>query len=117
MQRLPWDRVLEYRGREAEGYSFVSDKGEKVDLAPMLRFEFETDDGDVGLVDLRASSFESARGAVDWQSLKRGDYVRVKGVINLQERGSGKDSYFSVKVVEPAPAPERSGAGKTPVKV
>jgi hypothetical protein len=113
MQRLPWDRVLEYRGREAEGYSFVSDKGERVDLAPMLRFEFETDDGDVGLVDIRASAFDNARALLEWQDLKRGDYVRVQGVINLQERGSGKDSYFSVKVVEPAPAPVRTTAGKS----
>ncbi len=101
MQRLPWDRVLEFRGREAEGYSFTAkDTGEVVELAPMLRFEFETDDGDVGLVELRGSAFDKARGSIDYKDLKRGQKVRVQGVINLQDRGSGKDSYFSVTAID-----------------
>jgi len=101
MQRLPWDRVLEFRGREAEGYSFTNkETGEVVELAPMLRFEFETDDGDVGLVELRGSAFDKARGTINYEDLKRGQKVRIQGVINLQDRGSGKDSYFSVTAID-----------------
>jgi hypothetical protein len=102
MQRLPWDRVVEFRGREAKGFSFKNrETGELVDLAPMLKFEYETDDGDVGLLQIRGSAFEKAETSIDFTALRRGERFRLQGMIMLQERGSGKDSYFQVTRVDP----------------
>ena len=98
--KLPVDFEAEYRGVAPESSFVRRDTGERVEVPPKLKFEFEKFDGDVELVTVSGSQFDKAHGAPDHKTLKRGDRLRLVGTAVLQDRGSDRDSYFRVDAVE-----------------
>lgn len=101
-QRLPVDLVAEFRGMKPASTFPNKQTGEIVNVPAKLKFEQQREDGDVQLVDISAAPLERMTPPVDPASFKRGDYYRIQGEVILQDRGSDRDSYFSITSVAPA---------------
>jgi hypothetical protein len=105
-QVLPIDAVVEYRGM-APASEFARD-GQKIEIAPKLKFEHEDASGDVQLIPVPRGQLDEARPPFNADMLKRGDRVRLLGEAVIQEPsarnpdGSPKRSYFRVRSVVPA---------------
>jgi hypothetical protein len=100
MQRLRFrEDDVEYRGRVDNGGEFdVLDEGKVVKrpYLPLLRFEYEDEDGVLGWVEVRASSFEKLGAGVDWTAFKAKDRFALRGVVVLQDKSSEKSSYIQI---------------------
>ncbi|MFL5845281.1 MAG: hypothetical protein ACJ762_11345 [Solirubrobacteraceae bacterium] len=94
--RIPVTMLAEYRGQAPASQFTARDTGEVVDLRPMLKFEVEQPDGDVGLIPLRENQLDEAAD-FDHGKLAKGDLVQLVGVVVLQDRGSDRDSYLRVE--------------------
>jgi hypothetical protein len=99
MLRLPIEFSAEYRGQQPAGQFTRKDTGEVVDFAAALKFEYETDDGDVVLVPIRATQLDKCEPPFDHEQLQKGDELVLRGFVVLQDRGSDRDSYFSITTV------------------
>ncbi|MGH2912767.1 MAG: hypothetical protein ACRDJ3_09885 [Solirubrobacteraceae bacterium] len=99
MQRLRFrEDQVEYRGRvEAGGEFEVVEEGKvvKKPFAPLLRFEYEDEDGVLGWVEVRGSSFDKLAG-VDFTTFKPRDRFALTGVVLLQDKKSEKNSYIQI---------------------
>lgn len=102
MLRLPIDFVGEYRG-QAPGGSFDRD-GETIEYLPKLKFEYEDESGDVVLVPIGLQTLDRCEPPFDASKLKKGDHVRITGHVVLQDRGSDRDSYLSIRSAQPCDA-------------
>lgn len=98
--RIPVVVEAEYRGVSAATEFVARDTGEKVQVPPKLKFEYATFDGDVEMLVVSGAQFDKVQGAPDYSSLKRGDCMTLIGLVVLQDRGSDRDSYFSLQRVE-----------------
>ncbi len=98
--RLPVEVEAEYRGVAAASEFLARDTGERVQVPPKLKFEYDTFDGDVEMLSVSAAQFDKVQGAPDYQTLKRGDRLVLVGLVVLQDRGSDRDSYFKLERVE-----------------
>jgi hypothetical protein len=98
--RLPVEVEAEYRGIAAASEFVARDSGERVQVPPKLKFEYDTFDGDVEMLSISGTQFDKVQGAPDYTSLKRGDRLILLGLVILQDRGSDRDSYFKLERVE-----------------
>jgi hypothetical protein len=109
--RLPVQFVAEFRGLSPASEFKSRESGERVDIPPKLKFEVEVGQGDdVELIVLSQTALDRAKAEFPIGSLRRGDRLQLSGVVVLQDRGSDRDSYFSVLEVQllidpPAKAP------------
>lgn len=97
--RLPIEFTAEYRGQQPAGEFVRKDTGEVVSFPPKLKFEYETDDGDVTIVPIGATQLDKCEPAFDHAALKKGQVLRLSGFAILQDRGSDRDSYFAIQSV------------------
>jgi hypothetical protein len=103
--RIPVAFEVEYRGVAPASQFTARDTGEVVDIAPKLKLELETFNGDVEMLVLSSTQLDKVEGAPDYGKLKRGDRFTICGTVILQDRGSDRDSYLKVERVEmPQPA-------------
>jgi uncharacterized protein YaiE (UPF0345 family) len=100
MNKLPVAVEGEYRGVAAASEFVARDTGEKVQVPPKLKFEYDTFDGDVEMLVVSGSQFDKVQGAPDYRTLQRGDRLTLVGLVVLQDRGSERDSYFKLERVE-----------------
>jgi hypothetical protein len=112
VQRIPVGMDVEYRGLEAPRQFTARDSGEEVNVPARIKFEYETDDGDVVLMPVSASQLDKVSPPFNYSELKRGDRVHLSGYVLLQERGSDRDSYLQITAVEPLGLPQRSSPAK-----
>jgi uncharacterized protein YaiE (UPF0345 family) len=98
--RLPVAVDAEYRGIAAASEFVARDTGEKVQVPPKLKFEYDTFDGDVEMLVVSGSQFDKVQGAPDYKTFKRGDRMVLVGLVVLQDRGSDRDSFFQLGRVE-----------------
>ncbi len=101
--RLPVEVLAEYRGVAAASEFVARDTGEKIQVPPKLKFEYDTFDGDVEMLVVSSKRFDKVQDAPDYKSLKRGDQLVLVGLVILQDRGSDRDSYFKLERVEKPP--------------
>lgn len=94
--RLPIDLVAEFRGLKPAGTFTKKDTGEVVDIPAKLKLEVSRDDGDVDLIEISSSALDRATPPVEYGAFKRGELIRLRGEVMLQDRGSDRDSYLSV---------------------
>lgn len=94
--RLPVEFVAEYRGQRPAGSFVDRGTGEHVSYGPALKFEYETADGDIEIVPVRATELDKCEPPFDHAQLKKGDQLSLSGFVVLQDRGSERDSYFSL---------------------
>ncbi len=97
--RLPVEVEAEYRGIAAASEFVARDTGERVQVPPKLKFEYDTFDGDVEMLSISGAQFDKVQGAPDYNTLKRGDRLVLAGLAILQDRGSDRDSYFKLEHV------------------
>jgi hypothetical protein len=114
--RVPVDITAEFRGLSAAGQFKSRETGELVEIPPKFKFEVEVGLGDdVDLLVLSQSVLDKARSDFPIATLRRGEHVRLLGMVVLQDRGSDRDSYLSVteilRIVDAA-----SKASREPVK-
>lgn len=103
--RIPVAFEVEYRGVAPASEFTARDTGELIEVAPRLKLELETFNGDVEMLVLSSSQLDKTEGAPDYTKLKRGDRFTICGTVVLQDRGSDRDSYLKVERVEmPMPA-------------
>jgi uncharacterized protein YaiE (UPF0345 family) len=100
--KLPVVVSAEYRGVQAASEFVAKDTGEKINVPPKLKFEYDTFDGDVEMLVVSGSQFDRVQGAPDYKTLKRGQRLTLVGLVVLQDRGSERDSYFKLERVEDA---------------
>jgi hypothetical protein len=98
--RIPVLVEVEYRGVAAASEFVARDTGEKIQVPPKLKFEYDTFDGDVEMLVVSGSQFDKIQGAPDYSSLQRGQRLTLIGLVVLQDRGSDRDSYFKLERVE-----------------
>lgn len=98
--RIPVVVEAEYRGIAAASEFVARDTGEKVQVPPKLKFEYDTFDGDVEMLVVSGAQFDKVQGAPDYKALHRGDRMTLVGLVVLQDRGSDRDSYFRLERVE-----------------
>lgn len=99
--RLPVSTEVEYRGVQAPS-EFTNDKGELIAVAAKPKFEYETEEGDVALLSLSGGQLDKCSPPVNYDDFSKGEKFHLQGVVVLQDRGSGRDSYFSVVSLTPA---------------
>jgi hypothetical protein len=99
--RVPLSVEAEYRGVAAP-YEFKAADGDKVNVGPKLKFEVELPDGDVTLFPVSQSALDNATPPFDAATLKRGDRVRLDGLVNWKGGEPKGDSYFQVLTCVPA---------------
>jgi hypothetical protein len=98
--RLPVEVEVEYRGISSASEFVARDTGERVQVPPKLKFEYDTFDGDVEMLSVSGAQFDKVQGAPDYRSLERGDRLVLLGLVILQDRGSERDSYFKLERVD-----------------
>lgn len=101
--KLPVAVLAEYRGIQAASEFVAKDTGEKINVPPKLKFEYDTFDGDVEMLVVSGSQFDRVQDAPDYKGLKRGQRLTLVGLVVLQDRGSDRDSYFKLERVEGPP--------------
>lgn len=115
--RLPVQVAAEFRGLSAASEFTSRESGDRVEIPPKLKFEVEVGQGeDIELLVLSQTALDRAKADFSIASLRRGDRVELTGVVVLQDRGSDRDSYFSVLRVVALPdvAPKSSAAAVKP---
>lgn len=100
--RWPLRLLAEYRGVEAASQFTDRETGEVRDIPAKLKFEVETDGGDVQLLVVPASQLDKARPTIAPDELNRGDRVELSGVAVIQDRGSDRSSYVQITSAERA---------------
>ncbi len=98
--RLPVSTKVEYRGVQQPS-EFVNAAGELIAVAAKPKFEYATEEGDVALLALSGGQLDKCNPPVDYASFTKGETFHLEGVVVLQDRGSGRDSYFSVVSLVP----------------
>lgn len=110
MQRFPFVQRLEFRGVEpARDYTVPDgpERGQIKTRPARVKFEYETSDGDVGLLEINAMHMDRARGSVDWSKLRKGEMLVVEGQINCPD---DRPAYFTPTVVEREAQPAKAAA-------
>ncbi len=110
MQRFPFCQRLEFRGVEpARDYTVQEgpDQGKTKTRPARVKFEYESSDGDVGLIEVNANSFDRARGQVDWSKLKKGETVVIEGHVNCPD---DRPAYFTPTAVDRESQPAAKAA-------
>lgn len=100
MLRIPVDLTVEYLGTK-DASRFTRPTGEVVEVPQRVTFMYLADDGEVTLVPVSGAQLDKCQPPFDHASLSKGDTVRLHGLVVLQDRGSDRDSYFSVQRVDP----------------
>jgi len=110
--RLPISLLAEFRGI-APSSEFTNGDGQRVEVPPKYKFEVELGEAgdDVDLMVLSERQLERASCDFPLATLRRGERVRITGVVNLQDRGSDRDSYLSIGLVAKVPEPAAPKAG------
>lgn len=114
--RIPVDFLAEFRGTAPAGQFRARESGELVDIPPKFKFEIEVGDGDdVDLLTLSQSVLDKATADFPIASLRRGERVRIRGSVLLQDRGSDRDSYVSVHSIARVAETTKTSPAKVPV--
>src|SRR5438309_10890601 len=108
-QRLPLDLIAEYRGMRPAGSFTRKETREVVETPARLKFELSLEDGDVETFDVAGSQLDRCQPPFDYSKLERGDIVRLRGFVVLQQRGSDQDSYASYTHAEIQSQPKVNG--------
>jgi hypothetical protein len=98
--RVPFFVDAEYRGVAPAGEYHDRESGETRQRQPVLKFEVQMPDGDVETLELRGSACDEASD-FDPQTLKRGEFVTIAGVV--------RDGRYGVSVI---PSTIRRKTGK-----
>lgn len=110
MQRFPFCQRLEFRGVEPARDYTVPDGPERGSIKTRparVKFEYESSDGDVGMLEINSNAFDRARGAVDWSKLKKGEMLLVEGHIVCPD---DRPAYFTPAVVDREHVPATKAA-------
>lgn len=100
--RLPIHADVEYRGVQAASTFTRKDTGEIVNVPAKLKFEYESPDGDVALIPVSGSQLDKCSPPIDYNTFERGDAFELIGLVVLADRGSDRDSFFTVTSLVPA---------------
>lgn len=85
--QVPFILDAEYRGVRPGGSYTDRETGQERPYDPKLKFEVELPDGDVSTLELRAGDIDSLVDYDALKSLKKGDSVKVAGMIRESRFG------------------------------